>query len=391
MRRTLLTLGMVLLVVGTACGNDGTSSENGENGENGESGSFRAASYNAGLAVGFVDNAAERAPVVADALGELDVELLVVQEVWQSEDVEAVEAATSEALPNQIFLDPSPDPDPGPPSCTLPDLDPLQQCIEQNCSDVSDDDLVDCVLANCGSQFGALSGDCQSCLGANIGLPIDTVIDNCTSSSARFAYEGSFGIGLLTSAEILDQDSTVFESELNRRAVIYALLDTAQLGEVHVFTTHLSAVFDDIPHPGGRTWEEEQADQVTALLDFIGDKADDGKPVLVMGDLNFGPAGDAYRAEIVENYDALVEGGGFANPYVESAAATCTFCDDNPLIGAGGPGGVLIDHVLVADFDGEVTAERILDEVVEINVEGETVETALSDHYGVLVSLTPPS
>lgn len=373
----------MLLVVAPACGNDDTGTGDGDEA------SFRAATYNAGLAAGFVDAATERAPLVADALAALDVELLAVQEVWAPEDVTAVEAATSEVLPNQIFLDPAPDPDPGPPACTLPDLDPLQQCIEQNCSDVSDDELVDCVLASCGSQFGALGGDCQSCLGANIGLPVEEIIDNCTSASARFAYGGSFGIGLLTSEEIVEEDSMVFESELNRRGAIYALLDTEALGEVHVFVTHLSAVFDDIPHPGGRTWEEEQADQIDALSGFVDEKADDGEPVLVMGDLNTGPAGDTYRAEVVENYDLLVERGGFSNPYVESMAAACSFCDDNPLVGEEGADGVVIDHVLVADFDGMVTAQRILDETVEVEVDGETVETALSDHFGVVATLTP--
>ncbi len=385
MRRILLVLGTVLLVVGAACGNDTTSSADGGGR------SFRAATFNAGLAVGFVDAATERAPLVADALGGLDVEMLAVQEVWRPEDVDAVEAATADTLPNQIFLDPMPDPNPGPPACTLPDLDPLQQCIDQHCSGVPDDDVVDCVLENCGAQFGALSGDCQSCLGANIGLPVDAIIDNCTSASARYAYEGSFGIGLLTSADIVDQDSIVLESELNRRGVIYALLDTEQFGELHVFVTHLSAVFDDIPYPGDGTWEEEQAAQVTALLDFVDEKADDGAPVLVMGDFNAGPAGDTWQAEIPENYDALVEGGGFASPYVESPSATCTFCDANPLVDVGGPGGVVIDHVLVADFDGTVTAERILDAPVQVEVAGQTVETALSDHYGVLATLTPPS
>ncbi|MCZ7531541.1 MAG: hypothetical protein M5U31_15115 [Acidimicrobiia bacterium] len=282
--------------------------------------SFRAATYNAGLAVNFVDFANERAPVVAEELGKLDTELLVVQEVWEPEHVGLVEEATAAHYPNRIFLDPQP--------------------------------------------------------------------------AEGFAYGGTFGIGVLTNQEIVDQDTLYLESSLNRRAVIYAELDTEQIGTVHVFATHLSAIFSDIPFPGGggpEAWQQEQADQIETMQAFIDEKVDDENPVLLMGDFNTGPGGNGYSAEAVENYDALVAGGPYDNPYVDDSSAACTFCNDNTLVDDEGSDGFLIDHVLVRDFDGTVDVERIYDENVSVVVEGEEVMMNLSDHFGLLATLTPDS
>ncbi len=281
---------------------------------------FRAATYNAGLAVNFVDFANERAPVVAEELGELDTELLVVQEVWEPEHVDLVEEATAAHYPNRIFLDPQP--------------------------------------------------------------------------AEGFAYGGTFGIGVLTNQEIVDQDTLYLESSLNRRAVIYAELDTEQIGTVHVFATHLSAIFADIPFPGGggpEEWQQEQADQIDAMLAFVDEKVDDDSPVLVMGDFNTGPDGELFDAEFEENYDAIVDSGGFDSPYADDDESECTWCDANTLIDEGDTDRLVIDHVFVRRFDGTVDVERIYDENVSVVVEGEDVMMNLSDHFGLLATLTPNS
>ena len=43
------------------------------------------ATYNAGLAPGFVDYAAERAPLTTAAIGALSVDVACIQELWQAE------------------------------------------------------------------------------------------------------------------------------------------------------------------------------------------------------------------------------------------------------------------------------------------------------------------
>lgn len=311
-----------LALVAAACSSDDDSGTSGDSttteAPSSDAMPFRAATYNAGLALNFVDFAEERASVVAEELGKLDTELLVVQEVWEPEHVTAVAEATASQYPNQIFLDPQP--------------------------------------------------------------------------GEGYAYGGTFGIGVLTDQEITDQDTLVMDSSLNRRAVIYAELDTEQIGTVHVFATHLSAIFSDIPYPDGggpEAWAQEQADQIETMHAFIDEKVDDDSPVLLMGDFNTGPEGDNFTAEFPDNYDALVAGGPYDNAYVDAPSATCTFCNDNTLIDAEGDGGVTIDHILVRDFDGTVETERIFDDMVSVVVEGEDTMMNLSDHYGLLATLTP--
>lgn len=317
----VLSLVLVFVLVASACdSDDGETANDGSSTDEPSSDAmpFRAATYNAGLALNFVDYAEERAPVVAEELGQLDAELLVVQEVWEPEHVTMVEEATSAELPNQIFLDPQP--------------------------------------------------------------------------GEGYAYGGTFGVGILTDQEIVDDDSLVMDSSLNRRAVIYAELETEQIGTVHVFATHLSAIFADIPYPDGggpEAWAAEQAAQIETMHGFIDEKVDDDSPVLLMGDFNTGPAGDNYGAEFVENYDALVAGRDYDNAYTDDPAATCTFCSSNTLIGGEGDDGITIDHILVSGFDGTVETERIFDETVSVTVEGEDLAMNLSDHYGLLATLTP--
>ena len=55
----------------------------------------------------------------------------------------------------------------------------------------------------------------------------------------------------------------MFVSTFNRRAVLHAELDTAALGTVHVFCTHLTAIFSSIPWPKPEgSWQEEQLAQI---------------------------------------------------------------------------------------------------------------------------------
>jgi len=350
-----------------------------------DSGDFRIATYNTGLAPGFVPLLAERQPLVGEAIADLDADVVFVQEVWTPESVSALREATSSAFPETVFPEPIPDTEPGAPACTVDELADLLGCIEQNCADASPDELVECVLSSCGAQFGELCEECQTCIGANVGNTVEEAVANCTTASSAFAYEGSVGIGLLSNAVIQDSDVLVLDSSLNRRAVLHAVVDTEAFGPVHVFGTHLSAVFSDIPYPDEGTWEQEQATQIADLLAYIDSRAEPGDPVVLLGDFNTGPAGERYQAEVAANYD-LLTAAMFANPYTDDPEAECTFCGDNPLVG--GDAAVVIDHVLTRGVEGPAAAERILDGSITVSVDGADTPTALSDHYGVMLTLS---
>ncbi|MCZ7687040.1 MAG: hypothetical protein M5U28_53170 [Sandaracinaceae bacterium] len=222
-------------------------------------------------------------------------------------------------------------------------------------------------------------------MAASVGATFEEIQLACTTTPGpQFAFEGSFGLALLSRFPLLDSDILVLDSTLNRRAVIYARVQAEQV-EAHVFCTHLTAILDDIPYPGTGSWEAEQRAQIEALLAFIDDKTTDEDRVVLLGDLNTGPGfGDIAPAEEA-NYNLLLT--RFRNPYIEELESPlCTFCAANPLV-PDDADSVIIDHVLVRNLDSDETAARILTQEVQVDVDGTPTTVALSDHYGVRVAL----
>jgi endonuclease/exonuclease/phosphatase family metal-dependent hydrolase len=350
---------------------------------------FTAVSYNGGLARGFVPGAEARTPLVAAAVAGLSADVVCLQEIWFDDDVAAVTSAAAGRFPTAIFPAPTGGGMTGEAACTEMDLQPLLDCGTANgCDTACGDELVACVITFCGMEFSNLTENtpnCGQCLQANVGNPIEDIVETCTSASTEFAFGGSFGIGLLTSAPVLAQDALVLDSTTNRRGVIYAKLDTP-LGPLHTFCTHLTAVFDEaeIPYPRPEgSWEEEQGAQIEELLAWANAKAG-GEAVVLMGDFNTGPAGNGYTAEFPAHY-AEVTAAGYAVPYVEQGNP-CTFCGDNPLVGSDHSGSVLIDHVFARGFAAAKTSSRVLDQAITVPICEVETTAALSDHYGVSVT-----
>ncbi|MEM6787217.1 MAG: endonuclease/exonuclease/phosphatase family protein [Myxococcota bacterium] len=348
-----------------------------------------AVTYNLGLAVGFVPAAEARTDVTPQEMASLGADILCLQEVWLPDQVAAVQAATT-AYPTQIYAEADPGVM-GPAACTDADTQPLLDCaVGAGCDQVCSDDLVSCVLDACLAEFGALPPECSTCVQANVGKSLPDIEASCESASTEFAFGGSFGLGLLSRYPVTEQDELVFDSTTNRRATLYALLDTPH-GPVHTFCTHLTAVFDTIPYPRATgSWEEEQAAQVAALLEFVDEKAGSDGQVLVLGDMNTGPAGPGYVAEAPDNYAPFLV-AGLTNPYVDTPGHTCTFCEDNPLLGNDDDESVVIDHVFLRNLEGATTASRVLDGEIQVEVCDETGPSALSDHYGVSVTISRPA
>jgi endonuclease/exonuclease/phosphatase family metal-dependent hydrolase len=373
------------VVVLLALANMGCSSEDGE------VGSITAVTYNGGLARGFVPGAEARQPLVAEAVAGLAADAVCLQEIWLASDVAAVKSASAGRFPTALFLDPTGPGMTGEAACTEEDLEPLLTCgTAHGCDVACGDELVACVVGNCGSEFGDLNTNapaCSQCLQANVGNPLDDIIDTCTTASSEFAFGGSFGIGIITNQSVSASDEKVFSSTTNRRGVVYARLDT-ELGPVHAFCTHLTAIFneEEIPYPRPTgSWREEQAAQINELLAWANEKAGD-EPVLLMGDFNTGPATATSAAVHPEHYQTLLA-GGYSAPYAEHGQP-CTFCEDNPLVGSDHDGSVLIDHVFIRGFSApETTSARVLDQSIVVPICDVDTPSALSDHYGVSVTV----
>ena len=381
-------VGLLLLALSMGC----SSEETEQSSPPPPPGRVKAATYNLGLALGFVDAATERAPLTIAAAAEIDVDVLCVQEVWTPADVQSLRSAAATSLPNTVFPDPQPDSDPGQAACGDSDqaaLDTLRSCVDGSCADVCSDQLVNCVLTECVAELVAVPTVCQTCLQANVGKPLDDMLAACNSGSEAYAYGGSFGIGLLTHLPLSATEELVLQSTTSRRAVIYGELDTV-LGPVHAFCTHLTAGLSSVEYQGAYgSWEEEQAAQVTELVAFVDQKAGADGMVLLMGDLNTGPAGERYTAEVPANYDRF-SAAGLSNPYLTPGNEPCTFCNTNPLVdgAADDSESVVIDHLLLRNMPAQAWAERILDQDVPLpEYCGGPATLKYSDHYGVRAHL----
>jgi endonuclease/exonuclease/phosphatase family metal-dependent hydrolase len=347
---------------------------------------FRVATYNAGLAFGFVDHTRARAPRALQAMSDLDADLICAQELWDADDLSGFFSATSKSHSHQYNRPPEPDEnaDNAEPLCTHAALDPLEQCALSSCEGVSLDELAGCVLSHCGTQFADIPSECQTCLAGAIGNAFDEMRSICTTGGGVWAYGGAYGTAIVSRHELQGRDSLRFDSHFNRRAVLYAAVQSADQGRYHVFCTHLSPIFADIPFPADQgSWQQEQAEQIAVMLAYIDEKAADGAPVVLLGDLNTGPAVAGLQGEAPENFELFVA-AGYRAPYLEENDVSCTFCPDNPLVGgADGAGGKVIDHVLLRGVDGQVATQRLLDETVELEAGGQAVTSCYSDHYGV--------
>lgn len=383
--------GLVLALAAFGCDDGDDDPGGGDAGV--QTGALTVATFNAGIARGFVNHAGPRVQAVSTALSEIDVDVLCLQEVWDVPDRQAIEAGAGLEHTYNIPADAG---ECEGAACAPDDVNPLLMCYEPNCADAPPGTIVECANEHCPDQVNALPGPCIACIAGALTdeATIDDLIGACgpDSEAARgcYAYDGSFGTDIVSKYPLADTDALVFESSLNRRAVLYARATGTPQGDVHVFCTHLSAVFENIPHPGeadGGSWEAEQRAQIDAMRAWIDEKAGGGK-VVVMGDFNTGPAvADRVLAEVPENYEALIE--GYDPTYTAQDDADCTFCGDNALVtGVDRDKSVLLDHVLIRGFEGASTqGEIILDQQITLDIEGMSVPAALSDHYGVQVRI----
>jgi endonuclease/exonuclease/phosphatase family metal-dependent hydrolase len=310
----------------------------------------RVATFNAGLAVGYVPHVTERLPHVVEALSSLDVDVLYLQEVWLPDHWDRVRDALSAKLPYVLRQEPKLRHKGG---CSEDQVAPLVRCAEKHCADLRDEALATCVVRNCAGVGLSLPAPCLNCIASDtrgsleeiVGRCIGTLPDDAAVHDTLHAYGGSFGTALFSRMPLENADELVYLSTINARGAVYARAGC------HIFATHFS--------PSG----SEQKPQVDELVRWIGEKAPRGEPAIVLGDLNITPGSSLFKRIL----DA-----GFREP--DQADKRSTF----------GEHGWRIDHILVRDIAPRVASQRILD--APITIAGGK-RTTLSDHFGVLATL----
>jgi len=336
---------------------------------------LRVATFNAGLAVGVLPHATERAPRVIEALAALDVDLLFVQEFWLDSHWHALCDAVRAKLPHAMR--PAPILPPRGPVCTEEQLAPLVACAKKHCAGLRDEALARCVIEHCAAQGFALPSDCLNCIASHPAGSLEQIVARCMGAGlpalptpvalrpSRYdgliAYGGSFGTGLLSRTPLSGAEVLVYYATVNARGAVHARIDAGRLGPMNVFGTHFS--------PGGA----EQKTQVDEFLAWVDSKGRDA-PAVLLGDLNTTAASSLF---------VKIKRAGFREPDVIDPRATFGGGLGTGRVNANG---WRIDHVVVRNTDARVTSRRILDVPIRLNV-GRGVRTTLSDHFGVLAVL----
>lgn len=359
--------------------------------------SFTAVTYNAGLAPGFVALSTPRIPAVAEAAGSLDVDLLCLQEVWTEKAANAVGGALEESGMMVFTHDTTGMGETGDDRCTIEEIQPAAECALKECSGLPKEDVSDCVVEKCTEAAVVMyfyAPKCLNCVIAQPGRSVDEIISVCVDGpGASRLYGGRNSMILASRHEMRDKEAMDLPSSGANRVALMATVIIGGVGKVEVGCVHLSADGPIPPtHPGFITWDSEREAQFRMVSDRLDERAQ-GRPTLLLGDMNFGKAnGAAVKANNAELW-GMTEELGFFSPAADADPPLCSACLDNSVsTGEEGEADSLIDHVFTRDI-GSVfsawTARRYFDQKVGITGhDGDPVMTHPSDHYGVGVTFT---
>lgn len=321
-------------------------------------------------------------------LPRLGADVVCLQELWDVRTLDGVADALATTFPYshrsvQAMAGIGGDAD-----CTESEATLLAECLSDNCGDETGSALALCAVENCADDFMSVSTPCQQCIASNQSSgSLDELTSICAAGEGA-TYTDQTGVLLLSRLPLEDTDYLALPSALGDRGVLSARVQTEFAGTVDLFCTHLAATLD-LDYTGAYgSWEGERAEQIERLLEYAAERS--AGPRAVLGDLNCGPVTDDARGAGAEAFARFTD-EGFTAPYAD-ADGRCTWCSDNPLTGFSDDGadiGAILDHVLISEFPpARSEPERIFDERIQVDVDGQSVETVRSDHYGVQVTLS---
>lgn len=331
--------------------------------------SFKLATFNAGLVRGGVALADERLSRIAPALEETGADVLCLQEVWSDEDYEAIRAALATTYPH-AFRKRTEENGRRWFSCNPFKLQGLKSCVDAQCTPAGVS-AEECVQNACKEKYDALSDRCQICLASNTESPT-----KCLFIANEYVQDGRNGLVLFSKHPIGDARFEDYGTALVHRGLITATVEGKAIA-----CTHLSSDLTTVPYPSGqpwKSWAEEQASQVDKVIEAL---PSSGCRV-VMGDLNTSPDAGVIRPELPGTLASFAAKG-----FLERSSTSCTWCPppENPL--ASGREAKTYDHVLVKDCGTQVKYERIMDQPIEVEHDGQRLTTRLSDHFGLMAHI----
>jgi endonuclease/exonuclease/phosphatase family metal-dependent hydrolase len=333
-------------------------------------GPLRIATYNAGLVRGGVALADERLPLIAPALEATNADVLCLQEVWADGDVATLQRALEKTYPHMLrertvetgsswF------------ECNALRLLSLNNCVSSQCAP-NGTSAEECVQTSCKDAYANVSDDCKRCLAANTDKP-----SRCAFWSNDFVQGGRNGVVLFSRHPIENGRFDHYGTTLVHRGQLRARIKGKEIS-----CTHLTSDLTTVPYPPGRehkSWVEEQTAEVARVADSM--PASGCR--IVAGDLNSSPDAPPLSPEVPSTLKAFAA-RGYTSQWKDPV---CTWCapPENPL--ASGRTNQLYDHILTNGCGEGITYHRIMDKPVRVTHDGQTIETRLSDHYGIVADL----
>lgn len=349
--------------------------------------------FNAALGLGLSPHLDQRLDVIERDLPDLGADVVCLQELWQPETIERLTTSLEAEFPYSHQSVQALGGAVGAAGCTESEATLLTTCLADNCAGVEGNALALCAIDRCAAAFTEVSTGCQQCIAANqAATDVGNLTTLCSAGDGAAAvYTDQTGLLLLSRYPLAELDYLAFESSLGDRGVLSARINTAFAGPVDVFCTHLAASLSGVPYDGPYgSFAGERLVQIEQFLEQVASQRAPDGGVALLGDMNCGPETALAQGASPGAFE-LFTAAGFEAPYADTDGR-CTFCSNNPLNGFSEDEdvGAVIDHVLLSGFPAAVTraSARVFDEGITITAEGEPVDTARSDHYGVRVDVS---
>lgn len=336
------------------------------------------ASFNMGLAHSYVPHAAERLEPVVAAVSAGDADVICLQEIWLEDDLNYLIETASDNYPHAYSHHEAVEASEEPACNDVESATALSDCATVADCD-NDPDFSQCVLSNCFAEYNGLEPACQECLAASIGEGnVAAIFEICTEGSVQWLYDGRHGLVILSKKPFERTQYVPLDSWLIVRAGLFATVD-----DVKMVCTHLSTDLGTQYQGEHGSFEGENLHQTQSLIAWM-EQEESAHPKIILGDFNAAPALDGLIGEYTEAYGNFGP-AGYSDANCESENPFCTWCAHNTLNNH--PVNSAIDHILVRDGVAS-NPRRIHDQTVTITVEGEPVESHLSDHFGMQVTLS---
>lgn len=361
---------------------------------------FRALTFNTGIARGHIPYADQRMSKVISEIKTSGADLVCLQEVWNEDDKDYFISKLKSEFPfyhrsiaKQKFLEISF----LRPACRVRDLfgknKPLS-CLRSECKDKEGAELTKCIIRDCRVAMSNLiekNNNCAQMFMAQSGKSTFRALLSMLNPIGKkgvFLYKGSNGLLMLSKRQLSNRGILDLSSKstlINRTS----LNSTLRLSEKdYTFScSHLTADLNNSVLYAGEygSWEDENYKQVTSLLNDISGSGNNN-PQILLGDFNCSFAYGSVNSSF-ENSCQQFTDSGFED-ITPDDELSCTYCsEENTLINEN-TGNYYLDHIFTKNINTNlVKSQIVLNKKFSFNDGKKTVESNLSDHYGLVLDL----